>query len=87
MASNAAALVLVGELDPLAPPDDVARFFSGMPNAQLGALPGSVFGGLAVWPACINDIREDFLTDPRADLDLDACTSQHSPPPILVPDT
>jgi class 3 adenylate cyclase/pimeloyl-ACP methyl ester carboxylesterase len=85
--SNAAALVLVGELDPLAPPDEVARFFSGMPNAQLGELPGSVFGGLGIWPACINDIREDFLTDPTAVFDLNACTSQHSPPPIVITET
>ncbi|MGI9053541.1 MAG: hypothetical protein ACR2HQ_12985, partial [Ilumatobacteraceae bacterium] len=86
VASTAPALVLVGALDPLATPDDVSRYLSGMPNAQVGTLPNSVYGGLQGWPACINDLRAAFLADPLADLQLDECTSQHSPPPIVVND-
>jgi len=70
------ALILTGELNPLAPSAYAQRAAKSFTRATVAVFPSLTTRVLIYGPPCISALRLDFLRDPTTRLDVDGCIAQ-----------
>ena len=74
-----------GDLSPEGSADWVDTLSRGLPNGQTAIFPTMGADLLSGGPACLSDLRRQFLADPAARLPIDACVTQSPPIPFTAP--
>jgi hypothetical protein len=74
-----------GDLSPDGSRDWVQALLRGLPNGQEAIFPTLGEDLLSSGPACLSDLRRQFLADPGARLPVDACVAQSPPIPFTAP--
>ncbi len=71
-----------GDLSPDGSADWVQALLRGLPNGQAAIFPTMGEDLLFSGPACLSDLRRQFLAHPDARLPIDACVAQSPPIPF-----
>ena len=74
-----------GDLSPNGTADWVQTLSRGLPNGQTAIFATMGEDLLSSGPACLSDLRREFLDDPDAQLPIDTCVAQSPPIPFTAP--
>ena len=73
-----------GDLSPNGSADWVQALLRGLPNGQAAIFPTLGEDLLSSGPACLSDLRREFLADPAARLSIDECVARSPPIPFTA---
>ncbi len=83
--SSVPVLLIRGDIAPIGNSQSMAQITHGLSNATVAEFPSLGGNLLSTGPGCLNSLRQQFLANPNAKLDVAACTRQSPPIQFVAP--